>query len=416
MHRLKQLQTAILAAFAVETLSVTWALKIPGWAPFLSFPYFISGICIALLLLYFPLLRLPAPSVISWKTPVNVYRFFCAAMMSLVLYSWCRYWFDEMPIDISNADMLPIIKVMGYRFIAGQHAQIYDPIPSIWQGVQPIYLPAMWLPYVPAIFLGLDLRVIAVAGIFLAFTVFIFLYRPKGYPAFLLGVIAFLLFWWMIADNTAGLVSVAEEGVVIAYYVMLVLALLSRRAWLIGLTASLCIMSRYALAGWIPAYLLYLIMEKKRRDLFAFTLTGMLSFVLFFLLPVGWSTFLRLASLPGHYVQFAGRVWHDSPDTFLAAPGFAWFFGPGRTSLLHGTLIVLSFLLPLAFVVWCRVRNQNIVKGRPQISNIPVAALKLSLVVFYCFIDVPYLYLFYTSSMVSLVLMALLFNSGPGSP
>ena len=412
------LPIAILAAFAVETLSVTWALKIPGAAPYLSIPYFISGICIAVLLLYFPSSKLPAPELKPWKDPSNLYRFFGMAMMALILYSWCTYWFEETPIDIANADMLPIIKVMGHRFIDGQHSHIYDPIPSIWHGVQPIYLPAMWLPYVPAIFLDIDMRWISVAGLFFAFSIFLFLYRPqplppstlapdqsravrtRSYLSFFLGVLAFLLFWWMVADNSAGLVSMAEEGVVIAYYAMLVLALLSRRAWLIGVAASLCMMSRYALVGWIPAYLLYLVLEKRGKDLFIFVLTGLLCFVLLFLLPVGWHTFLRLAGLPGHYVDFAGRVWHDSPDIFSAAPGFAWFFGSKRIAILHWTLITLSFLAPLVFVILCKARNTSL-------ANIPLASLKLSLVLFTCFIDVPYLYLFYTSSMVSLITIAL---------
>jgi hypothetical protein len=442
-HRRIDPSIAILAAFAVETLSVTWALKIPGAAPYLSIPYFISGICIALLLLYFPVVRLPAAKRTPWKDPIHLYRLFGVAMIALVLYSWCAYWFDEMPLDISNADMLPIIKVMGHRFIAGQHSHIYDPIPSIWHGVQPIYLPAMWLPYVPAIFLEIDMRWVAVAGLLFAFSIFLFLYRPpalspsalasshlpdahpdalrqsrtRNYVSLCLGFLAFLLFWWMVADNTAGLVSVAEEGVVIAYYVMLVLALLSRRVWLIGVAASLCMMSRYALVGWIPAFLLYLVMEKRGKDLFIFILTGLLCFVLLFLLPVGWPTFLRLAGLPGHYVDFAGRVWHDSPDTFSTAPGFAWFFGPNRIAALHWTLITLSFVTPLVFVIVCgflnrktAARNRTSLPHGPAapLANIPLATLKLSLVVFYCFIDVPYLYLFYTSSVVSLIILALL--------
>ena len=47
-------------------------------------------------------------------------------------------------------------------------------------------------------------------------------------------------------------------------------------------------------------------------------------------------------------------------------------------------------------------------------ANIPLAALKISLVVFYCFIDVPYQYLFYTSSFVSLIALALLMREEPG--
>lgn len=445
MTRQKYLKTSILAAFAVETLSVTWCLKIPGWAPFLSILYFGSGIGIALLLLFFPVLQLPSFEKKALRAPINHYRLVIIGLITLVLYSWCQYWFEEMPIDITNADMLPIIKVMGERFIAGQHSHIYDIIPWIWKGTQPIYLPAMWLPYVPAIALGIDMRWIAIAGLLFAFGAFVFLYRPlttgrgtasvpagdslsssggavpssgdqassSGDPvpssgvaashrSFFLGVLAFLLFWWVVADNTPGIVSVAEEGTVIAYYVLLVLALASGKPWLTAIAVSLCMLSRYALVGWVPAYLLYLVLEKKWKPLFILTLTGIGCFVLLFLVPVGWTTFVRLALLPGDYIGFAGRVWKDSPDVFSTAPGFAWFFGPKRIAVLHRLLITLSFVVPSLFVIFCKWKS-----AKTKIVNIPLAALKISLVVFYCFIDVPYLYLFYTSSFVSLIILVL---------
>lgn len=36
-------------------------------------------------------------------------------------------------------------------------------------------------------------------------------------------------------------------------------------------------------------------------------------------------------------------------------------------------------------------------------QNLPLVLLKVTMVIFYSFIDVPYLYLFYTSSYVSLI-------------
>ncbi|HEY4110515.1 hypothetical protein [Puia sp.] len=412
MDHPKNLPVKLLLLFSVETLSATWFLKIPGWAPFFSLLYLSSGIAIAFGLTRCPQLRLPASVKKAWTLPVNHYRLIIVGLMALATWSWCCYWFDEMPIDITNADMLPIIKVMGERFIAGQHSHVYDIIPWIWNGTQPIYLPAMWLPYVPAIFLGLDMRWVAVAALLFSFAVFIFLYRattfsagalaekrPRGYTPFFLGVIAFLLFWWLVADNTAGIVSVSEEGMVIGYYVLLVLALLSGRPWLTGIAISLCMLSRYALVGWIPAYLLFLALEKKWRNLSIITLTGILCFVLLFLLPVGLDTFVRLAKLPGDYVAFASRVWKDSPDVFTTAPGLAWFFGPKKVGLLHSLLISLSFIAPMLFILagW-----------RLRAKNLPLAALKLGLVIFFAFIDVPYLYLFYTSSFVSLIALTLL--------
>jgi len=411
MNRPPSRLTALLIAFAAETLSVTWCLRLPGWAPWLSIPYFVSGIAIAFFLLRLPALNLPRLNLRGRKDPITVYRLAAIALMGMILYTWCRVWFEDWTIDIANADMLPVIKVMGERFLAGQHSHIYDRIPWIWNGVQPIYLPAMWQPYVPFIAMGLDMRWVTAACLLFSFGVFIAIYRPQThrYLSFFLAAVAFLLFWWMVADNTAGIISVSEEGTVIAYYVLLALALVSGRPWLTGIAASLCMLSRYAFIGWVPAYILYLVIGRRRRYLLWFALSGAGCFVLFFLIPVGWETFLRLASLPGDYIAFAARVWKDSPDVFTTAPGFAWFFGPRRIAVLHRVLVIGSFIAPLLFMA---VSYRKFRDG----GNLPVAMLKLTLVVFYCCIDVPYLYLFYTSSMVSLVAVTLALREKVAAP
>jgi hypothetical protein len=121
---------------------------------------------------------------------------------------------------------------------------------------------------------------------------------------------------------------------------------------------------------------------------------------------------MRLIHLPGNYVAFADRVWNDSPNVFSTAPGLAWFFGRKGVTILHGLLITFSFTLPALFTVLAyrraKSRSGDAAASRGCLSNIPLASLKLSLVIFYSFIDVPYLYLFYTSSLVSLIVMALL--------
>lgn len=196
----------------------------------------------------------------------------------------------------------------------------------------------------------------------------------------------------------------------IAYYVLLVLALLTGNAFLTGIATSLCMLSRYALVGWIPAFLLYLLLRRKWRQAVIFVITGLCCFVLLFLLPVGWETFMRLAKLPGEYVHFATLVWHDSPEVFTSGLGFAAFFGPRGVPMLHSLLILASFVVPMVTMLFCYFRSRT-----ANLSNIPMAVLKISLVVFYSFIDVPYQYLFYTSSFVSLLLVTLVIQ-GESAP
>jgi len=106
MNRPKNLLPVLVLAFAIETLSVTWALKIPGAAPLLSILYCSSGLFIGWLLTRMPTLK-PGISATP-DLPVH-FRLIIAGLITLATWSWCQYWFDEIPIDITNADMLPII-------------------------------------------------------------------------------------------------------------------------------------------------------------------------------------------------------------------------------------------------------------------------------------------------------------------
>src|SRR5579859_7960694 len=162
----KYIKTAILAAFALETLSATCGLLIPHVTPVFAILYFVAGIYLGIRLLAVPQLKL-APLNISvrtgrsmnrdiWRSRTNHFRLISILLLALVIYDICKLWFDEIPLELNYADMLPIIKVMGQRFASGHSRQVYDVIPWIWNGVQPIYLPAMWLPFVPAVVLNID--------------------------------------------------------------------------------------------------------------------------------------------------------------------------------------------------------------------------------------------------------------------
>jgi hypothetical protein len=405
-----QLKAGILLALTVETLCASIFLH---WQPYpaaLCFIYFGAGVCMAILVLYLPKARLTIPGNMRWSSPGGWFRIAALMTMLFLMIQILRSRFQTHPLDYSYADMLPIIRVMNQRFLEGHWRQVYDPIPEIWGGVRPIYLPAMWLPFSVSLLLPMDMRWIGALAVFLSMGVFIFtvpLSRKKiaGILVFLLGL---LLLWWIGTEEISNFFSMTEEGVVAAYYVFLVLAILSGRIFWITLAASLCLFSRYALAGWIPAFILYLILTKKRKEALFFCL-GTLAFAcIFFILPFGWSAFARSAKLPAGYIAFSGKVWQDSPEFFFQGPGFARFFGPGRIALQHGLLILLSFGVPLIFILiaWTRERSR-------KLANLPLASLKISLVIFYNFLDVPYVYLMYTSSFVSLMMLASVLRGEP---
>jgi hypothetical protein len=390
----------LIFSLAAETILASYGLVFGDQAAIVSILYLVAGLVFIFSILIMPAARPPLGRDVKkeflLKLPILV-------IMLLLAYITSRYWLDEIPLDPDFADMLPVMKVMNERFLHGDVKHVYDPISEIWNGVQPIYLPAMWLPYLPAIALKFDMRWITVTAVLLSFTIILAAIRIRKNKYFGYGQIAIaaLLFWWIFSRNDVhGLISMSEEGVVIFYFVLLTLAIISENAFLTGIAVSLCLLSRYSMIGWMIPFLLYLIARKDFRRLLICSFTGLACILLFFLIPFGFKIFDQMIALPGNYVAFAKHVWEFSSEVFWLNLGMSKFYGPHRMAALHNTLLILSFGVPLLFMCFCLFQKKW------KIQNINLACFKLSLLVFYQFIDVPYGYLFYTCTFVSLVIAA----------
>ncbi len=393
-------------SFLLETLCVTYALDVTVITPFTSVLYTVAGIAIATCFLFVsPRATVSSPSLFSFDLPGTRYKWVLLGITVLMMYHFTSIRIEDSPLDFHDADMLPIIKKMCERMMSGNWSTVYDPIPEIWGGIQPIYLPAMWMPFCLPIWLQIDLRWISALSLLIVFAITIWKTGYSHKQGFAILLSAFLLFGWLFTSERPGLITYTEEGLVILYYALLVIALNMRKAWLIGLCASLCVLSRYAMIGWLPVMIIYYCWQKEWKQLFSFAAAGVSCFIICILLPFGWETFARHIALPAEYISFTARVWHDTPVVFRESLGLAKFFGAGRIAELHYLLIVLSFLIPLLFLGLAILLQKRFSFAA---TNIPLATLKISLVIFYSFIDVPYLYLFYTSSFVSLIALAYL--------
>ncbi len=406
MNKISKTKNLLAAAFILETICVTYALLFASLTSVAAVLYFVSGLMIAVLLLFLPQAKQ------SFSIEENAhhlstlsFRIVAVFIMGVEMVHFCKKWIEDAPMDYHDSDMLPIMKIMANRFVSGHASKVYDIIPEIWNGIRPVYLPAMWMPFSVAIVGNFDLRWVTAICLTVIFAIFIFAFHPshqKKVSPFILAA-AFTLFWWLSVEQANGLIPYTEEGVVIFYYVLLTLAILNGNIWLIAVTIALCALSRYALVGWLIPFGLLMIYEKKYASLIKILATGLVCFLLLMIVPFGWAPFQKLLTLPGQYIDFAARVWNDSPIVFSSSLGFARFFGPTHIALLHHILIAFTFAVPLlfaGFAVWLRDKKQY------NINNISLATFKISLVIFYNFIDVPYLYLFYTSSFVSLIMLA----------
>jgi len=393
MLPLKDSTIPIIVLAILQVLCATYFLEIPNFQALDSFLFLFTGVGISLCLLQLPSVKIHKDSIFGRQL---VFKFLVIALLLPVSYQLARHIMDENPLLYQNADMLPIIKSMNQRFLNGQWEQVYQPIPEIWNGIQPIYLPAMWMPFGLSLIFDFDIRWITLCGVWMSIILCVLpAWRKLTAAIFLIAAFLVLLAWLHFNDDN-GVIELTEEGVVYFYYSLLATAIIFNNPWLLGISVALCVLSRYSFIGWIPLAFLYLVLRKEYEFLLKTCLTAVIVVVIL-ILPFGMGPLLYHLHLHDDYISHATRVWHDEPDTYFETLGMAKFFGATHIRLLHFILVCGSFLIPLSFLLILRKK----IFTQP---NILLAGFQLSLTFFYNFLDVTYLYLYYTPVFVSLLI------------
>ena len=376
----------------LEVICHGYLLKLmaPG---IISILYFLLGTAVALYPLHFagPDKKDGTHDLTLWKLG----GFTCLLLLALN-YSY-DLW-DSVPVDYTIADMIPIMMIMSERLLAGQ--EVYAIIPEIWGGMQPIYLPAMWMPFVPAAFFEFEPRFIPMLLMFFSFLVVLVAYVKKGavkqelyvfFPASLL-IISLLL----IHPNFT---SMSEEGIVVAYYLLLAVGIHYRRPWLFGLAISLCLMSRYALIGWLVMYSLYMLIFSGKREIISTGFYTLFFTLLWLIMGKSLFNFDVFIEVPSNYME-AIRTMPDKYEPLIQnSLGLAKFVKYDNLGAFNHFFQAGVWLVPLSLLAYCWMR-----RNRLNMALFGLCSLKLSLVFFYNFLIMPYLYLFYTSTFLSLAI------------
>ncbi|HKC36255.1 MAG TPA: hypothetical protein VKB95_09340, partial [Chitinophagaceae bacterium] len=220
----------------------------------------------------------------------------------------------------------------------------------------------------------------------------------------------------LLAYLTQVLVSTAEL-MIVAYYLILCTGIINKNKYLILTGIVSCLLSRYSLVLWLPAYLLLFWQNEKRvksRQLF----WGVLAFIaIFFLFPFFWQNPAAFLGTFKSYSQnvplyeWSGQYWQapgDKPYQLFQGLGMACFiydyvagsisYKVTLTVIIQIVLSVLAILIPLFW--YFRVNRKKM--DYPFFS---LLLLKFYFCFFYGFIAVPYSYLFITPLFVSLIIV-----------
>lgn len=394
MFRLNNPRSIIIILAALQVFSATYFLDIPNFYPISSFLFMLSGFGICICLLKIPEIQWNKKEIVTRQL---IFKLLFVLLLLPVSYMLASHIIGNTPLQYQDADMLPIMKTMGQRFWNGHWKQVYQPIPEIWNGIKPIYLPAMWLPFSLSEIFHFDLRWITVTGIWLSMLICVLPYWTKSWRTILLIVAILTFLSWLHTDEDNSVIELTEEGVVFFYYSLLTVAIIIRKPWLLGIAIALCFLSRYSFIGWIPLAIVFLVARKEYSFLLKTICAAILVVLFIQILPFGIDPLLYHLHLHKDYISHAARVWHDNPDFYYEDLGMAKFFGPDHIKLLHFILVGGTFIIPLLFLFYLRKR---ILTG----SNLLLAGFQLTVTFFYNFLDVTYLYLFYTPVVVSLVI------------
>jgi len=365
-----------------------------------SILYFISGIFIAIL----PLLKInPTPSK---GEDARILRHFYLIIYSTFLilltpyaFEWAFKLFERFAVNYKVADMLPVLQIMCQRFLNGD--SIYELV-HFWEGTEPIYLPAMWLPYVPCTYLGIDIRWTSMLALLIGITFIVFIGK-NGH--FNLKSLLILLPLYLLLDGIlhtkSVLIYLSEEPLVILYYLFLAFALARNNSYLIAIALSLCLMSRFALAFWFLMYIIYLFFFENKK--LALQIGGMIGGIcLFLLVSTGalWQLDVIL-SLPTIYMEhLMENKWkfHGFANTNL---GLVKFFSFEQIPLVNRLFFIFNLIIPaICLLLFWKFKNKM------NQAFFTICSLKLSLVFFYNFLIMPFSYLFYTNTFLSIAILS----------
>jgi len=322
-----------------------------------------------------------------------------------LLLCWLIIWvgirlnllFRLNPLDYTLADMLPVIQVMAQRLY--QLQPVYEIIPEIWEGVMPIYLPGLWIPFVPAVVLNYDLRWTTVCFIFLGLFMLFTLIRANK-RSLLVWIPIGLWFDYLLYNKNETLV-LSEEGVVYGYYMLFALLLYLRSYIGIGVLLACCLLSRYSIVFFAGALMVTTYLYEERRKFkklfFSFTITS----ILLITLGSAWFQLIQFVNLPNQYLKNLEANPSKYQDLIREALGFVPWMESFDFKWIYRMMLILLIVVAILTILYYR---------KFQSPFYLLAGLKFTLLIFYHFILIPYPYLFYTSVWVSMIIFFIYSN------
>ena len=331
----------------------------------------------------------------------------------------------DYPLDFhypEGSDGIHQIGIMVERFLNGIFPySIITEWPDLGAYLFPTYLPLTWMPYiVPEIF-GFDYRWMGFAILIIGFLYFFYKVIPWNRSWGINIVLLFLpfLFLYLFQKNdTQSIFRFSVETMIAGYYLILATALFSKSNLVRGVALLLCVLSRYSVVLWVPLFFFVLLFKEKKTNLFQIGGWLALGILGLYVIPFlaedptifkqGYDYHTKAAEIS--FVLLPWQAEGELPAVISNGFGMAIYYdqfidGSAADKLwalksTHLSLLCLTVLISM--IVFYKI------KDKMDYRIFLLGTLKVYLVIFYNFIQIPFGYLFLTMVFISLPMMALL--------
>ncbi|MBS1773094.1 MAG: hypothetical protein JST82_09540 [Bacteroidetes bacterium] len=347
------------------------------------------------------------------KTAVSKFAFIPFFILSLLYLGYkSQNVFKTIPIDPMWSDVIPAVKIVVKRFLAGSNP--YLPMTALGYTTPVGYLPMHWLPFVVAELIHIDYRWTSFATFQLA--IFVITYRVNKYSGYINAIVMILLALFanmLMLQYAPGIAGMSVEIMIAGYYMLMITALNKKSTFFIAFFITCCLLSRYSIMFWLPLWAFVLLISGEGKSFLRIIVTVTILVTGIYIIPFlsrDWSVFYKTN------VAYSNMSWEwqhlcdtGLPCHLYNGIGFAHLFyqkyGAGNYMkgfyLLKNTFFIVNISIPIVFGIWYWFKRHKI-----DYRIFLMASFKIYISFFLALILVPYEYLMITGNFVSIAIFA----------
>jgi len=329
--------------------------------------------------------------------------------------------FERYPISITQSDIIPQIEIMVRTFF-WEGETPYQTITDFGYPLFSPYMPLHWGPFVISEWAQFDHRWVAVAVFVVTSGYFVVKVGNSRiyYPAKLILTLLPAFFLYYLAHEEPQTLGHTVELLIVAYYLLLALSVLSKSPYLRAFAIVLCLLSRYSLVLWLPLFgWLGWKMEGPKHALTVMGLTA-LGVLILYVFPFWIQDPTIFGQGLTHHAQVSQKAWSFEPwFTPEGRPGvLSWGVGLGRLFFDMGPgepvdrlkLITLAQLVSSISLVALMGILYRFVQSRIDYKLYLLVSLQLYLLFFYHLYALPFIYYMMVPVIVTMVGVFAVFN------